>query len=131
MKCSRTVIVACAVLSLTVAASACGSDHASSAADTHAASRASTASAASPGVVAGCTSAPPYRLSVRPGSVTLACADDGLGVEDMTWGSWSSSAAAGQGRFWEKLCQPNCAEGKTGTYPVTVTLSAVKSSASG
>jgi hypothetical protein len=82
-------------------------------------------------VVANCTSAPPYRLSVRPGSVTLACADDGLGVEDMTWASWSSSAATGQGRFWEKLCQPNCAEGKTGTYPVTVTLSVVKSSASG
>src|SRR5580704_11624858 len=125
MKRSRTAPVVCAMLSLTVAAGACGGDHASNAADTH------TASAASPVVVADCTSAPPYRLSVRPGSVTLACADDGLGVEDMTWGSWSSSAAAGQGRFWEKLCQPNCAEGKTGTYPVTVTLSAVKSSASG
>jgi hypothetical protein len=82
-------------------------------------------------VVADCTSAPPYRLSTRPGTITLACADDGLGVQDMTWGTWAASAATGQGKLWEKLCVPNCAEGKTGTYPVAVTLSAVRSSASG
>jgi len=61
----------------------------------------------------------------------VACADDGLGVEDMTWNDWTASAAAGQGRLWEKLCQPNCAEGKIGTYPVAVALSAVRSSSSG
>lgn len=140
------------LLSLTATVSACGSDHAGTAADASATSRTGTAttpgtpppsSPAStapstpppattlPGVVADCTSAPPYRLSTRPGTITLACADDGLGVQDMTWGTWAASAATGQGRLWEKLCVPNCAEGKTGTYPVAVTLSAVRSSASG
>jgi hypothetical protein len=148
-----------ALLSLTATVSACGSDHAGTAADASATSRMNTAttpatppsspaptapdtppatsaapdtaSTALPGVVANCTSAPPYRLSTRPGTITLACADDGLGVQDMTWGTWAASAASGQGKLWEKLCVPNCAEGKTGTYPVAVTLSAVRSSASG
>jgi hypothetical protein len=147
-----------ALLSLTATVSACGSDHAGTAADAGATSRTSTttpgttppssptttapatlppatstASVATvlPRVVADCTSAPPYRLSTRPGTITLACADDGLGVQDMTWGTWAASAATGQGKLWEKLCVPNCAEGKTGTYPVAVTLSAVRSSASG
>jgi len=61
----------------------------------------------------------------------VACADAGLGVEHMAWNSWTASAATGQGKLWEKLCQPNCAEGKIGTYPVAVTLSQVRSSASG
>jgi hypothetical protein len=81
--------------------------------------------------VADCTSAPPYRLSVRPGSITLACADDGLGVEKVIWSSWTTSAAAGTGLFWEKLCQPNCADGKTGYYRARVRLSAVQESAQG
>ncbi len=33
--------------------------------------------------------------------------------------------------FWEKLCKPNCADGKIGTYPVAVTLSAARTSAQG
>ena len=33
--------------------------------------------------------------------------------------------------FWDKLCEPSCAAGKIGTYPVTVRLSAVKASARG
>jgi hypothetical protein len=82
-------------------------------------------------VVANCTSAPPYRPSARPASITLACADDGLGLEKMTWNSWAAPIATGRGMLWEKLCHPNCAEGKVGTYPVDVTLSAVKSSSSG
>ena len=70
-------------------------------------------------------------LSVRPASIALACADNGLGVEKMAWTSWTASAAGGRGTFWEKLCQPNCADGKTGYYPVTVALSAVKTSPQG
>jgi eukaryotic-like serine/threonine-protein kinase len=84
-----------------------------------------------PGVVADCTSAPPYRLSVRPGGITLACADNGLGVEKVTWSRWTVSAATGLGLFWEKLCQPSCAEGKIGYYRVQVRLSAVQTSAQG
>jgi hypothetical protein len=84
-----------------------------------------------PGVVSGCTYAPPLRLSVDPAAITLACADDGLGVERISWTDWAGTIATGQGMFWQKLCQPNCAEGKIGTYPVAVALSAVKSSPQG
>jgi len=60
-----------------------------------------------------------------------ACADDGLGVEDLRWTTWTGSTATGYGTLWEKLCVPNCAEGKIGTYPVAVTLSGVEASAQG
>jgi hypothetical protein len=96
-----------------------------------AASSAPSAAGGLPGVVADCTSPPPYRLSAQPTSITLACADDGLGVENMSWTGWASSAATGRGTFWEKLCVPSCATGKIGTYPVAVTLSAGKTSSQG
>jgi hypothetical protein len=92
---------------------------------------ASPSASAVPGVVADCTSAPPYGLTVRPGSVTLACADNGVGVEYMSWTAWTASTATGHGSFWLKLCQPSCAAGSTGTYPATVTLSDVQASAEG
>jgi hypothetical protein len=38
-----------------------------------------------PGVIADCTSAPPHRLSIRPATIVLACADDGLGVQKLAW----------------------------------------------
>jgi hypothetical protein len=75
-----------------------------------------------PGVVADCTSAPPYRPSVRPATITLACADAGLGVEHMTWDNWTSSVATGQGRLWENLCKPSCAGGHIETMRAKVTL---------
>lgn len=87
--------------------------------------------AALPGVVAECTSPPPYRLSTRPSQIALACADNGIGVENLTWASWAGSAAAGRGSLWENLCQPSCAAGKVATYPVAVTLAVVKRSPQG
>lgn len=61
----------------------------------------------------------------------IACADANLGVERLTWSAWGPVAATGQGSLWLNLCQPNCAEGKNGYYPVKVTLSHVKDSAQG
>ena len=51
-------------------------------------------------MVAGCIRAP-HQLSTRPAGITLACADNGLGVENMTWTSSTTSAAARQGTLWE------------------------------
>jgi hypothetical protein len=82
-------------------------------------------------VVADCAAAAPYPLSREPRSITLACADAGIGVQDMTWVTWTATAATGSGVLWEKLCVPDCATGKTGYYPVDVTLSAVRGSAKG
>lgn len=150
----------CALLGLSLTTAACGAGNASTAASPHAAPKGTLASTTTPpgsshptamtqattpppsissassplplpGVIADCTSPPPYRLSTRPSAITLACADDGLGVEEMTWTSWTTSAATGHGTFWEKLCKPSCATGKIGTYPVAVRVSAVKTSSQG
>lgn len=90
-----------------------------------------TAVAALPGVVAECDSAPPHVLSQRPSEIVLACGDAGEGVERMTWSGWTASNASGRGSLWLKLCKPNCASGGIGHYPVSVTLSNVKSSSRG
>jgi hypothetical protein len=82
-------------------------------------------------VVADCAAAAPYALSREPSSITIACADAGIGVQDMTWVTWTTTAATGGGLLWEKLCVPDCATGKIGYYPVDVTLSAVRASATG
>ncbi len=82
-------------------------------------------------VVADCAAAAPSPPSREPVSITLACADAGIGVQDMLWMSWTATAATGTGLLWEKLCVPDCANGKMGYYPVAVTLSAVRASAKG
>ena len=82
-------------------------------------------------VVADCAAAAPHSLSREPLSITLACADAGIGVQDMLWSSWTANGATGSGLLWEKLCVPDCATGKMGYYPVDVTLSVVRASAKG
>lgn len=83
------------------------------------------------GVVADCASAEPFTLSREPSSIALACADDDLRLEGLTWADWTASGAAGHGTLLENQCVPNCAEGNFAKYPVAVTLSGVKSSAEG
>jgi hypothetical protein len=130
---------ACALLGLSLTMAGCGAGNASSLGSPQATPKAAPASTtttppapfAVTRVVADCTSALPYRLSLRPAAIALACADNGWGVEDMTWTSWTASVATGHGMFWDKLCEPSCAAGKIGTYPVAVTLSAAKTSPRG
>jgi hypothetical protein len=119
----------CALLGLSLIMAGCGAGSASTAVSPNSVSKAAptrTATSFRPGVIADCGSAPPHRLSIRPSSITLACADNGWGIQDLTWTSWTPSAATGHGMFWDKLCQPSCAAGQIGTYPVAVRLSAVK-----
>jgi hypothetical protein len=89
------------------------------------------APAASVGVVANCASAEPFPLSSKPSSIVLACADDGVRVEDLTWAYWTATGARGQGTLLENQCVPNCADGKFAKYPVTVALFGVKPSSKG
>jgi hypothetical protein len=91
------------------------------------ASSAPAPAAALPGVVADCTTT----ATIKPSAIVLACADDGAGVQGMTWTSWTATSATGTGTFYEKLCQPSCAAGKVGTYPVKATLSNVQTSSRG
>jgi len=84
-----------------------------------------------PGVVANCTTAPPHGLTARPTEIVIACADAGLGVEHLTWSSWTASSATGQGSLWLNLCKPYCADGTFAHYPVKTALSDVKDSSDG
>ena len=59
----------------------------------------------------------------EPGTFQYACADDGIGLQDMHWTLWGIGRATGYGIEWENLCKPYCADGKIGHYPVTVVLS--------
>src|ERR1700722_2320299 len=90
-----------------------------------------TAAVTGVGVVADCAGAAPFLLSKEPSSIILACADSGIGIQDLEWTSWSASTAAGTGLLWEDLCTPSCADGTYGHYPDAVTLSAGKDSVRG
>jgi hypothetical protein len=87
--------------------------------------------AAGVGVVADCAAAEPFPLSTEPSSIVLACADDGIRVEGLSWAAWTASGATGQGTLLENGCVPSCAEGKFAKFPVAVRLSGVTSSAEG
>jgi hypothetical protein len=70
-------------------------------------------------VVLNCSGKP----GVKPRTIELACADDGLGLGHLHWTTgWTRHGAAGHGTFWEKLCKPNCAEGGIETMRAKVTL---------
>ena len=70
-------------------------------------------------VVLNCNGKP----EVKPGTIELACADDGLGLEHLHWTTgWTRHGAAGHGIFWENLCKPNCAEGRIEKMRARVTL---------
>jgi hypothetical protein len=69
-------------------------------------------------VVLNCSDKP----QVKPGTIVLACADDGLGVDHLHWTRWTSHGAAGRGTFWQNLCVPNCADGHIEHMPARITL---------
>jgi hypothetical protein len=98
-------IFACAGI---IAAGGGGTALASSA--THAA--ASTKAAAAKYVVVDCSSNP----VVMPSTYVIACADAGMGVQNLRWTSWTPKLASGYGTFWENDCTPNCAEGHIHYY---------------
>ena len=59
---------------------------------------------------------------VEPSNYVLACADDGMGLQDGHWTSWTSHLASAYATFYENTCTPNCAAGKIIDYPALVTL---------
>src|ERR1700748_2499520 len=66
----------------------------------------SMAKPAAPGpVVLNCTG----HSAVRPGSLTLACADGNNGLTGLTWTSWTARLASGYGSQVQNDCQPYCA----------------------
>lgn len=83
---------------------------------------ASIASAAATVKVTNC-----YTAVSRPKQVTLTCADANTRLNKLIWSSYGGSTAKAKGTFETDTCEPNCAQGKTVTYPVTVTAGAQRS----
>jgi hypothetical protein len=73
---------------------------------------ASTQAAAAKYVVLDCS----FKPVVMPSTYVIACADAGIGVQDLHWTSWTPNLASGYGTFWENDCTPNCADGHIHYY---------------
>jgi hypothetical protein len=66
-----------------------------------------------------------------PASIIIACADDGIGFQDLSWTNWTTSSAMGTGRLWKNDCTPDCAGGTFHHYDASVTLTTVVVSING
>ena len=74
-----------------------------------------SASAATPLKITNCNKA-----ASRPKLLTLTCGDGNTALKGMSWSSFGGATAAGKGTFVTNTCEPNCAEGKNVSYPVSV-----------
>lgn len=59
----------------------------------------------------------------KPREVVLTCGDAGLVATKLAWKQWSSEGASGTGTGEEKVCTPNCAEGRVAKGPMRLVLS--------
>jgi hypothetical protein len=108
---TRAAIAILAGTGLIAAAGGCAAP-ASSGTPAPATSRAATATTAKY-VVLDCGSTP----VTAPSTFVLACADHGIGVQDLHWASWTPKLASGYGVLWENDCTPDCADGHFHHYP--------------
>jgi hypothetical protein len=79
------------------------------------------AGAATPTRLLTCTS----KLTTRPSTYLLSCADANAGWSGVTWSAWGATSASGHGILRQNDCTPNCVSGKFINYRATVTLSKV------
>ena len=70
-------------------------------------------------------------LYVRPARILIACGDGTSGVVKITWVTWGSFTANGQGDVYAVQCVPSCADGKEVITRAQVMLSGVKTSPQG
>ncbi len=80
--------------------------------------RAGSAAAAPQYVVLNCLD----KAQVKPGTISLACADNGIGLTHLHWTSWTPQLASAYGTNWENDCKPSCAQGHVHNYPVVALL---------
>jgi hypothetical protein len=74
-----------------------------------------SASAASPLKITNCNKA-----ASSPKLLTLTCGDGNEVLKGMTWSNFGAGTASGKGTFVTNTCEPNCAQGKDVSYPVSV-----------
>jgi hypothetical protein len=80
-----------------------------------------SASAASPMKIVNCN-----KSASRPNLLTLTCGDGNTALKGMSWSSFGGATAKGKGTFVTNTCEPNCAEGKNVSYPITATAAGSK-----
>ena len=106
---------AVAALGLSLGLAGCAGAATTSAA---AVTRAGSAAAAPQYVVLNCMD----KAQVKPGTISLACADNGIGLTHLHWTSWTPQLASAYGTNWENDCKPSCAQGHIHNYPVVAVL---------
>lgn len=77
-------------------------------------------------VIADCQTA-----SYEPATIILACGDGGISATRISWTSWAATSATGTAVIVANLCNPDCAQGSTGSFPAAITLSGVTTGSSG
>jgi hypothetical protein len=60
------------------------------------------------------------KASSRPKTLTLTCGDGNTVLSGLRWTSFGGANANAKGTFETNTCEPNCAQGKTVRYPVSV-----------
>lgn len=65
------------------------------------------------------------KVTSKPSTYVLSCADAGAGWNTVTWSSWNATSAIGHGVLRQNNCTPNCVSGKFISYSTTVDLSHV------
>jgi len=75
-----------------------------------------------PPVVVNCA----MKTQVRPGTITLACADGNVYLSGLNWSAWGSSSALASGHYAFNDCTPNCLSGHGHALPGLVVLWGVK-----
>ena len=58
----------------------------------------------------------------KPESITLACADGGLLLQNIVWKEWGLEGAKGSGVYLENNCQPECSRGQFSDTWVEISL---------
>ena len=62
----------------------------------------------------------------KPKSIQPFCADAGMPITKIRWTQYGAKTAKGRGTAAVNDCEPNCAAGKSRSYPVRVKLSRVR-----
>jgi hypothetical protein len=63
------------------------------------------------------------KLTSRPSSIILACADANLYVAKITWSGWSTKNAHAKGTLHWNTCTPTCVSGTMKSAPITFVAS--------
>jgi hypothetical protein len=63
-----------------------------------------------------------YGYAQKPSSITIACADAGMYINEINFTNWQSDSAKGTGYLYVNNCDPDCASGKMIKTAVTLKL---------